>query len=194
VLYAEETILWRLALPRVGWWRRAQRPRLPTWPLRQSQSQRAEALKRQAWVRSRSWSRVTRGVVRRVLGAVQYGPSTVFSKIVPHCDAQEVRQSSHPVMATFRSTGTEVVMVVARSGLHRAHQLDATLEPYHHTLRFHCLPAHGGHHRNPLEGFWRVRQDTMGAGRCFPELHQLSHRTRQVRMAHHERPIYAFHW
>ena len=45
-----------------------------------------------------------------------------------------------------------------------------------------------------IEGFWRVMKDTIGAGRCFPALHQLYQRTRQVLMAHQERPIYAFHW
>ena len=37
-------------------------------------------------------------------------------------------------------------------------------------------------------------KDTIGAGRCFPDLRQLYQRTRQVLMAHQERPIYAFHW
>jgi hypothetical protein len=36
LLYEDETILWRFALPRLGWWRRAQRARLPTRPLRVS--------------------------------------------------------------------------------------------------------------------------------------------------------------
>jgi hypothetical protein len=84
VLYADETILWRFALPRAGWWHTAQRARLPIRPLSQSQSKREEALKRQAWLQYRSWSRVTSGVVLSVLGAVQYGTSKVFSKVVPH--------------------------------------------------------------------------------------------------------------
>jgi len=37
-------------------------------------------------------------------------------------------------------------------------------------------------------------QDTIGAGRCFGDLQQLYQRTRQVLMAHQERPIYAFCW
>jgi hypothetical protein len=45
-----------------------------------------------------------------------------------------------------------------------------------------------------IEGFWRVMKDVIGAGRCFPNLQQLYHRTRQVLLAHQERPIYAFHW
>jgi hypothetical protein len=45
-----------------------------------------------------------------------------------------------------------------------------------------------------IEGFWRVMKDTIGAGRYFANLHLLYQRTRQVLMAHHERPIYEFHW
>jgi transposase len=129
-----------------------------------------------------------------VIGAVQYGTSKVFYKIVPHFDAQELRQYIPQVMAGFRKTGQEVVMVVDRSGIHRAHKLNATFDHYHDKFRFHFLPAHWGHHLNPIEGFWRVMKDTIGAGRCFPDLLQLSQRTRQVLMAHQERPIYEFHW
>src|SRR5438128_4143430 len=57
----------------------------------------------------------------------------------------------HFVMATFRKTDKEVVMVVDRSGLHRAHKLDATLDHDHSKLRFHFFPAHCGHHLNPIE-------------------------------------------
>jgi hypothetical protein len=78
VLYEDETILWRLALPRAGWWRRAQRCRLPTRPLSQSQITGEESRKRPAWVRYHSWSRVTSGVLRSVIGAVQSGTSKVF--------------------------------------------------------------------------------------------------------------------
>ena len=89
VLYEDDTILWRFAMLRAGWWRTAQRARLPTRPLSQSQITREESLKRQAWVRHRSWSRVTSGVLLSVIGAVQYGTSKVFYTIVPHFDAQE---------------------------------------------------------------------------------------------------------
>ena len=92
VLYEDETILWRFALPRAGWWRKAQRARLPTRPLSQSQINRDASLKRQDWLRYRSWSRITSGVLLSVIGAVQYGTSRVFYKVVPHFDAQELRQ------------------------------------------------------------------------------------------------------
>jgi hypothetical protein len=113
---------------------------------------------------------------------------------VPHCDAQELRQYLHQVRATFRNTGKDVVLVVDRSGIHRAHKLHVTLAHYQGTLRLHFLPAHCGHHLNPMEGFWGVMKDTIGAGRYFPNVHQLYQRTRQVLMAHHERPIDEFHW
>jgi len=100
----------------------------------------------------------------------------------------------HQVMATFSKIGQEVVMVVERSGIHRAHKLDATLDHYQGTLRFHCFPAHGGHPLNPIAGFWRVMKNAIGAGRCLPDLHPLYQRTRQGLMAHQERAIYTFHW
>jgi hypothetical protein len=84
LLYEDETILWRFALPRAGWWRKAQRARLPTRPLSQSQIKREESLKRQAWLQYRSWSRITSGVLLSVIGAVQYGTSNVFYKVVCH--------------------------------------------------------------------------------------------------------------
>jgi transposase len=92
-------------------------------------------------------------------------------------------------MAAFSQTGQDVVLVVDRSGIHRAHKLDTTLDHYRGKFRWHFLPAHCGHHLNPIEGFWRVMKDTIGAGRCFYDLSQLSKRTRQVLMAHQERSI-----
>jgi GAF domain-containing protein len=62
LLYEDETILWRFALPRAGWWRNTPRVRLPIRPLSQSQITRAASLKRHAWVPYRSWSRITSGV------------------------------------------------------------------------------------------------------------------------------------
>ena len=85
-------------------------------------------------------------------------------------------------------------MVVDRSGIHRAHKLDTTLAHYQNTFGCHFLPAPCGHHRNPMAGFWRVMKEAIGAGRCFPTWQALYQRTRQVLMAHQERPIYAFHW
>jgi transposase len=133
-------------------------------------------------------------VLLSVLGAVQYGTSRVIYKIVPHCDTEGVRPYIHQVMALLRHTGKEVVMVADRRGIPRAKKLASTLTHWHEQFRLHLLPAHCGHHLNPIEGFWRVLKDRIGAGRCFPDLHQLYHRTRRVLMAHHERPIYEFHW
>ena len=194
MLYEDETIVWRFALPRLGWGRRTQRYRLSTRPLSQGQIKQEERRKRQAWLQYRSWSRITSGVLLSVIGAVQYGTSKVFYKIVPHFDAQELRQYLHQVMAVFSKTGKEVVMVVDRSGIHRAHKLDTTLDHYDGKLRFHFFPAHCGHHLNPIEGFWRMMKDAIGAGRCLGNLHLLYQRTRHVLMAHHERPIYEVHW
>ena len=71
LLYEDETILWRFALPRAGWWRTAQRARLVTRPRSQGQSKQAESRKRQTWLPSRAWSRITSGVLLSGIGAVQ---------------------------------------------------------------------------------------------------------------------------
>jgi DDE superfamily endonuclease len=194
LLYADETVLWRFALPRAGWWRKAQRARLPTRPLSHSRLNREERFKRQAWLQYRSWSRITSGVLLSVIGAVQYGTTNVCYTVVPHFDTEAFRQYIYQVMALFGHTGKEGVMVADRSGIHRAKKLASTLVHWHGRCRLHLLPARCGHHFNPMEGFWRVMKDTIGAGRCFPDLPQLYHRTRRVLMAHYERPIYTFRW
>jgi transposase len=89
---------------------------------------------------------------------------------VPHFDAQEFRQYLHQVMNIFGHSGKEVVMVVDRSGIHRAHKLASTLEHYEGQLQLHFFPAHCGHHLNPIEGFWRAMKDAIGAGRCLRDL------------------------
>jgi hypothetical protein len=194
LLYQDETVLWRFALPRRGWWRRQQRYRLPTCPLRQSHINTQERLTRQAWKPYRSWNRLTSGVVLDVIGAVQDGTSRVFYKIVPHFDANEFRQYIHQVMRIFGPTEQKVVMVVDRSGIHRARTLASTLEHYKEKFALHCLPAHCGHHLNPIAGVWRRMKEVIGAGRCCADLPQLSQRTRQVLMAHQERPISECSW
>ena len=65
---------------------------------------------------------------------------------------------------------------------------------YQDKFRLKLLPAHSGHHLNPMEGFWRTMKDAVGAGRCLSDLQQLYQRTRQVLMAQQEHPIYEFHW
>jgi hypothetical protein len=195
LLYADATLVWRFALPRAGWWHgTAPRYRRPTRPLSPSQITRAEALQRQAWVRYRRGRRVPSGVWRSVIGAVPYGTSNVFDKVVPQVDTEGFRPYIHHVLARLRHPGTEVVMVADRSGIHRAHTLASTLPHWHARFQRYCLPARCGPHLHPIEGFGRVRKDRIGAGRCLPDLQQLYQRTRRVLMAHQERPIYTFHW
>src|SRR5262249_56108434 len=50
LLYEDETILWRFALPRAGWWRKAQLPRLPTRPLSHSQTKLEDNLQLPPWL------------------------------------------------------------------------------------------------------------------------------------------------
>ena len=97
-------------------------------------------------------------------------------------------------MATFGKTDQEVVRVVDCRGIPRAPQLDATRDHAHDQGRVQCLPAHCGPHLHPLEGFWRVMQDTIGAGRWCGALQEFYPRTRRVLLAHQERPMYACHW
>src|SRR5215831_1556714 len=138
LLYADETVLWRFALPRAGWWHsKARRFRVPTRPLSPSQIRGEEGRKRQAWGRYRSWSRVTHGVLLSVMGAVQYGTSKVFYKVVPQFDTEGFRQYIHHIMALFGHTGPPVVMVVDRSGIHRAHKLASTLAHWQKPFRLH---------------------------------------------------------
>jgi hypothetical protein len=91
LLSEDETIVWRFALPRLGWGRRPPRYRLPTRPLRQGQISQEDRRKWQAWVPYRSWSRISRGVLLNVIGAVPYGTTQVCYQSVPPCDAQELR-------------------------------------------------------------------------------------------------------
>jgi hypothetical protein len=136
LLYADETILWRFALPGASWWRKAPRARLPTRPLSQRRITQEEARQRDAWGRYRSWSRIANGVLLSIIGAVQYGTSKLFYKIVPQFDAEGFRQYIHQAMATFGPTGKEVVMVVAGTLAGR--------------FRLQFLPARSGHHLNPI--------------------------------------------
>jgi hypothetical protein len=69
LLSADESILWRVALPRAGWWRKAQRYRLPTRRLTQSQIKGEESRKRQA----RLWQRQGQRTATRDLLAPVYG-------------------------------------------------------------------------------------------------------------------------
>jgi hypothetical protein len=78
LLYEDETVLWRFALPRRGWWRRSHRYCLALRPLSRYQLNTQERLKRQAWQQHRSWSRIRSGVLLHVIGAVPYGTSRVI--------------------------------------------------------------------------------------------------------------------
>ncbi len=91
LLYEDETLVWRFALPRAGWWRKDQRYRLPLHSLSRHQSNHQERLKRQVWKAHRSWSRIREGVLLSVIGAVQYGTAKVIWKATPHFDTCEFR-------------------------------------------------------------------------------------------------------
>ena len=69
LLSEDEIILWRFALPRAGWWRKAQRYRLPTRLPTQSQINGEESRKRQA----RLWQRQGQRTAACELLAPVYG-------------------------------------------------------------------------------------------------------------------------
>ena len=46
----------------------------------------------------------------------------------------------------------------------------------------------------PIEGFWRVMNEALGAGRCVDEIQQLYQGTRRVLLNHQADPIYHFSW
>ena len=60
-------------------------------------------------------------------------------------------------MALFGRIGKEVVMVVDRSGIHRAHKLASTLAHSHEQFQLHFLPARCGHHLNLIDVFHRYQ-------------------------------------
>jgi predicted ATPase len=84
LLSEDEIMLWRLALPRAGWWRKAQRYRLPTRLLTQSQINGEESRKRQA----RLWQQQGKQAEARELLAPIYG---WFTEGFDTADLQEAK-------------------------------------------------------------------------------------------------------
>ena len=113
---------------------------------------------------------------------------------MPHFDTTGFRQFIHQIMAQVATEEKDVVMVADRSGIHRAKALQSTFDHYQGRFRLHLLPARAGHQLNPMEGFWRVMKEALGAGRSFDTLHQLYQRTRRVLLNHQADPIYHFSW
>ena len=84
LLSEDESMLWRSALPRAGWRRKAPRDRLPTRLLTQSQITGEERRKRQA----RLWQRQGQRTAARDLLAPVYG---WFTESVDTADLQEAK-------------------------------------------------------------------------------------------------------
>jgi hypothetical protein len=108
LLYEDETIVWCLALPRAGWWRKAQCARLPTRPLSQSQIKREESLKRQMWLPYRAWSRITSG---RVLSV-----TSVPSNMVMVADRSGIHRFGDAVIRAPDLLAGELVIVPEMRG------------------------------------------------------------------------------
>jgi predicted ATPase len=84
LLSEDEIILWPFALPRAGWWGKAQRYRLPTRLLTQSQIKGEESRKRQA----RLWQQQGKRAEARELLAPIYG---WFTEGFDKADLQEAK-------------------------------------------------------------------------------------------------------
>jgi hypothetical protein len=84
LLFEDEIIVWRVALPQAGWWRKAQRDRLPTRLLTQSQIKGEESRERQA----RRWQRQGQRTAARDLLAPVYG---WFTEGFDTADPQEAK-------------------------------------------------------------------------------------------------------
>jgi predicted ATPase len=84
LLSEDEIMVWRLALARAGWWRKARRYRLPTRRLTQSQLKGEESRKRHA----RLWQRQGQRAAARELLAPVYG---WFTEGFDTADLQEAR-------------------------------------------------------------------------------------------------------
>jgi predicted ATPase len=84
LLSEDEIILWRVALPRAGWWRKAPRDRLPTRLLTQRQITGEESCTRQA----RLWQRQGQRTAARELLAPVYG---WFTEGFDTADLQEAK-------------------------------------------------------------------------------------------------------
>jgi len=190
LLYEDETILWRFAMLRAaGAQSAACAP--PDASAETESEQTRGVLKRQAWVRHRSWSRINQRCVAQCHWAVSTAPSKVFYKscplLMPRVTPIYASSDGHFSKIGKRSSWSSIAAGPS------AHKLDATLAHYHGScasISYRPIVDH----LNPIEGFCGVMKDTISAGRCLAIFQQLYQRTRRVLMAHQERPIYAFHW
>ena len=101
-------------------------------------------------MRYRAWSRITSGVLLSVLGAVQYGTSRIFYKIVPHFDAL----GACPRINVYRSliprqlygVGVEMdIAVVSTSTAVSTSRFIGGMTPYKGILVEHMAPDMWGY-------------------------------------------------
>jgi hypothetical protein len=133
--------------------------------------------------------------VQEHLGAYRCLSDEYPQQIVPWCPSS--RSGAHVRRRTPRgrprgtawrtATRQPVVLVVDRSGIHRAH---TRVDPgdRRRPWRLHGFPAYDGPRRNPREGCGQARSNTGALGRCGVALPLCSSRTRPMCMAYDERP------
>jgi putative transposase len=194
LLFEDETIVWRFALPRAGWWYKDKRYRINDLKDNRKNIKQQECEKRQQWKEHRSWSHITCGVLLCVIGTIQYLTSRALFKIVPHFDAKEFKQFLYQVMNYYAKENKMVIMIADRNWIHKAKLLRSFLALYLGKFDFYFLPPHSGHHLNVIEGFWHPLKDAIGAARSYDHIHTLYQRTRTVFSKHQKQPIYHFSW
>lgn len=191
-MFEDETVMWRQALPRAGWWMKKKRARLPQ--VEKNGIKKAEKEKREAWNKQQSWSVVKTGVLMYVIASVVYGTNELIYSIVAHFGAREYLQYLNNLLIRLGKQGKEIVLVHDGSGIHKAEKIKKFLEKNKGRIREFKLPAHSGHRLNVMEGFWKVLKDRVNARKSYEDLHLLRDQTRQVLTQHRETPIFHFSW
>jgi len=194
LLFEDETVLWRFALPRKGWWIKKVRKRIPDLKSTKNQIKKEEKEKRESWKKQRSWSVISKGVLLYVIACVHYLSSKMVFKIIPNLNVREFLQFLYQVEATFKEEKKKIVMVLDRSGIHKGKLVEKWLNKRKGAFEFYWLPPHSGHQLNPIEGFWRCTKDAVNANRTYEALYPLYRHTYTVLTKHREQPIYHFPW
>lgn len=194
LLYQDETIVWRFAIPRSGWWYKKERARIDELKENHSRIRKEEREKREAWKQYRRWDKIKSGVLLCIIGAVEYLTSKFLYKTVAHFDCTEFLMFLYQVLLHYKNTNKKIVMIVDNSGVHKANRVKALLEKRKDDIELYFLPPHSGHQLNAIEGLWRPVKDAVGANRGHSDIKALHKRTRLVLQRHKDNPIFHFNW
>ena len=194
LLFEDETVMWRFALPRRGWFKREKRATIKTDKPKQSEIKKQESLKREQWKEHRKFSQISTGVLLYVIGAVCYSTNQVFSNVVASFDALGFKAFLERLMFRFKKEGKKVVVVVDNSKVHKARLVENFVEENKQWIELYFLPEHSGHLLNPIEPFWKELKTAVNGNQSYGTLNKLYRRTRHVLQRNHTIPIYHFPW